>query len=183
MSEKYILGLNIGNHDSASALVKNGELVCFIEQERISRNKLALGEAPIDAILECLNNEGITISDISAIAVGMDWEYRNRAYNMTKEEKEKYRMFEDKQWYLPARIFGDNLPPIYSIRHHLAHAASAYRVSGFQECAVLVVDNRGEDSSTSLGVARDGKIDFFKTINIHKGVKGAIIHGKSKKSC
>ena len=170
MSEKYILGLNIGNHDSASALVKNGELVCFIEQERISRNKLALGEAPIDAILECLNNEGITMCDISAIAVGMDWAYRNRAYNMTKEEKEKYRMFEDKQWYLPARIFGDNLPPIYSIRHHLAHAASAYRVSGFQECAVLVVDNRGEDSSTSLGVARDGKIDFFKTINIHNSL-------------
>lgn len=170
MSDRYILGLNIGNHDSASALIKNGELVSFIEQERISRNKLALGEAPIDAVLECLKNEGIKISDIDAIAVGMDWNYRNKVYEMTKEEKEKYEIFEDKRWYLPAKIFGDNLPPIYPIRHHLAHAASAYRVSGFQECAILVVDNRGEDSSTSFGIARNGKIDFFKTINIHNSL-------------
>ena len=85
--DKYILGLNIGNHDSAAVLLKNGELVCFIEQERISRNKMAIGEPPIDAILACLVSEAISICDVSAIAVGMDWKYRNKVYLMTEEEK------------------------------------------------------------------------------------------------
>lgn len=168
--DKYVLGLNIGNHDSAAALIKNGEMVCFIEQERISRNKMAIGEPPIDAILACLTSESISIRDVSAIAVGMDWKYRNKVYQMTQEEKAKYVIFEDTDWFLPKSVFGGQLPPIYTVRHHLAHASSAYRMSGFPECAVLVVDNRGEDASTSLGVAKNGKIEFFRQINIHNSL-------------
>ena len=163
---KYILGLNIGNHDSAAALIKNGEVVKYIEQERISRNKMAQGEPPIEATLACLNSEGITIKDISAISVGMDWKYRNKIYEMSKQEQDKYKHFENTDWFLPSEIFGKNLPPIYIIKHHLSHASSAYRVSGFTECAILVVDNRGEDASTSLGFAKNGEITFFEKINI-----------------
>lgn len=158
---KYILGLNIGNHDSAAALIKNGEVIKYIEQERISRNKMALGEPPIEATLACLNSEGISIKDISAISVGMDWKYRNTIYEMSNEERDKYKDFENIDWFLPSEIFGKNLPPIHIIKHHLAHASSAYRVSGFTECAILVVDNRGEDASTSLGFAKNGEITFF----------------------
>ena len=168
--DNYILGLNIGNHDSAAALIKNGEICKYIEQERISRNKMAIGEPPIEAVLECLKSEGITIRSVSAVAVGMDWVYRNQAYNMPKEEKEKYMIFEDPEWFLPAAVFGDKLPPIYPIRHHLAHASSAYRVSGFKECAILVIDNRGEDASTSLGYTQNGSIAFLKQINIQNSL-------------
>ena len=167
---KYVLGLNIGNHDSAAALVKNGELVKFIEQERISRNKMALGEPPVEAIQACLESERISIHDVAAISVGMDWKYRNSIYEMSTEEKAKYVMFEDKNWFLPPKIFGENLPPIHVVRHHLAHAASAYRASGFKNCAILVIDNRGEDASTSLGYAKDGEITFFKQINIQNSL-------------
>lgn len=167
---KYVLGLNIGNHDSAAALVKNGELVKFIEQERISRNKMALGEPPVEAIQACLDSEGITIRDVAAISVGMDWKYRNTVYEMSEEERKKYVIFEDTSWFLPPEIFGENLPPVHVVRHHLAHAASAYRVSGFKDCAILVIDNRGEDASTSLGYAKDGKITFFKQINIQNSL-------------
>ena len=169
--ETYVLGLNIGNHDSAAALIKNGELISFIEQERISRNKMALGEAPVEAIMECLKNAGITMHDVSAISVGMDWKYRNRVYEMSDEEKVKYTLFEDASIFLPPHIFGVDLPNIYPVRHHLSHAASAYRVSGFDECAILVVDNRGEDASTSLGLAdKNGEIKFFKQINIQNSL-------------
>lgn len=167
---KYILGLNIGNHDSAAALIKNGEVIKYIEQERISRNKMALGEPPIEATLACLNSEGISIKDISAISVGMDWKYRNTIYEMSNEERDKYKDFENIDWFLPSEIFGKNLPPIYIIKHHLAHASSAYRVSGFTECAILVVDNRGEDASTSLGFAKNGEITFFEEINIQNSL-------------
>ncbi len=167
---KYILGLNISNHDSSAALIKNGEIVNYIEQERISRNKMAIGEPPIEATLKCLETEGISINDVSAIAIGMDWKYRNKIYEMSEEEKNKYIKFEDTNWFLPSEIFGENLPPIYPVKHHLAHAASAYRISGFKECAILVVDNRGEDASTSLGFAKNGKITFFKQINIQNSL-------------
>lgn len=167
---KYVLGLNIGNHDSAAALIKNGEVVKYIEQERISRNKMALGEPPIEATLACLNSEGISIRDISAISVGMDWKYRNNIYEMSEEERDKYENFEDTDWFLPSKIFGEKLPPIHIVRHHLAHASSAYRVSGFKECAILVVDNRGEDASTSLGFAKNGEITFFEKINIQNSL-------------
>ena len=168
--DKYVLGLNIGNHDSAAALIKNGELIKFVEQERISRNKMALGEPPIEAILACLKSEAITINDIAAIAVGMDWKYRNKVYEMSEEERAKYLKFEDTDWFLPAEIFGKHLPPVHVVRHHLAHAASAYRVSGFKDCAILVIDNRGEDASTSLGYAKNGEITLFKQINIHNSL-------------
>lgn len=167
---KYVLGLNVGNHDSAAALIKNGEVSCFVEQERISRHKMAIGEAPVDAVLACLQSEHISIRDVSAVAVGMDWQYRNEVYRMPEEELNKYRMFADTDWFLPQSVFGSNLPPVVPVRHHLAHAASAYRVSGFPECAVLVVDNRGEDASTSLGVAKEGEITFFRKINIHNSL-------------
>lgn len=167
---KYILGLNIGNHDSAAALIKDGEIVKYIEQERISRNKMALGEPPIEAILECLKSEKISINEILAISIGMDWKYRNKIYDMSKEEKDKYINFENTNWFLPTEVFGSKIPPIYSIKHHLAHAASAYRVSGFNECAILVIDNRGEDASTSLGFAKNGEITFFNQINIQNSL-------------
>ena len=107
---KYILGLNIGNHDSAAALIKDGRLINFIEQERISRHKMAIGEPPIEAIHECLKKEGIQFKDIDAIAVGMDWQYRNKVYKMSEEEAAKYRMFEDTNWFCLEIFLGIRFP-------------------------------------------------------------------------
>lgn len=170
MHTSYIIGLNIANHDSSACLLKNGEIVSYIEQERISRKKIALGEAPIEALKSCLNEEIITLKDVEAIAVGMDWKYRREKYKEPIEEQNKYLQFDNLDWFLPKAIFGKYRPQIYTIRHHLAHAASAYRVSGFDKSAVLIVDNRGEDASASLGVAENGKINFFKQINIQNSL-------------
>jgi len=163
---KYIVGLNIGNHDSAACLIKDGVLLSYAEQERFSRNKMAIGEAPVDALQHCLNLNKITLEDVEAIAIGMDWPYRNKIYDEPDYERLKYLEIDDADRYLPKSIFGNFRPPVHYISHHLSHASSAYRLSGFNDSAVLVMDNRGEDSSTSLGVARDGKINFFKTIDI-----------------
>ena len=170
MNVDYIVGLNIGNHDSSAALLKNGELVAFAEQERLSRNKLSIGEPPIDALKYCLQSEGISLESVSAIATGMDWKYRNDHYCMPQDELNKYTTFENIDWFLPVSEFGCHRPKIYPIMHHLAHAASAYRLSGFENCAVLVVDNRGEKSSASLGKIENGTINFFKEINIQNSL-------------
>lgn len=163
---KYIVGLNIGNHDSAACLIKDGVLLSYAEQERFSRNKMAIGEAPVDALQHCLNLNKIRLEDVEAIAIGMDWPYRNKIYDEPDCERLKYLKIDDADRYLPKSIFGNFRPPVHYISHHLSHASSAYRLSGFNDSAVLVMDNRGEDSSSSLGVARDGKINFFKTIDI-----------------
>lgn len=170
MNNSYIAGLNVSNHDSSACLLKNGELVSFAEQERFTRNKLAIGEPPIDALQFCLQKEHIQLADVEAIAIGMDWSYRKEQYKEPKEEQEKYIKFNDTNWYLPKSTFGETIPPVYIIRHHLAHAASAYRLSGFEKSAVLIVDNRGEDASSSFGIAEKGKITFFKQINIHNSL-------------
>ncbi|NDZ08224.1 hypothetical protein G3I72_11085 [Pseudomonas aeruginosa] len=163
---KYIVGLNIGNHDSAACLIKDGVLLSYAEQERFSRNKMAIGEAPVDALQHCLNLNKIRLEDVEAIAIGMDWPYRNKIYDEPDCERLKYLKIDDADRYLPKSIFGNFRPPVHYISHHLSHASSAYRLSGFNDSAVLVMDNRGEDSSSSLGVALDGKINFFKTIDI-----------------
>ncbi|MFV2945838.1 carbamoyltransferase N-terminal domain-containing protein, partial [Pseudomonas japonica] len=163
---RYIVGLNIGNHDSAACLIKNGVLLSYAEQERFSRNKMAIGEAPVEALQYCLEVNGITLQEVEAIAIGMDWPYRNKMYEEPDYEAKKYLKIDDVDRYLPTSIFGDFRPSIHYISHHLSHASSAYRLSGFNDSAVLVIDNRGEDSSSSLGVARDGRIEFFKTLDI-----------------
>jgi len=170
MKNNYIIGLNIGNHDSAAALLKNGEIMSYAEQERFSRNKIAEGEYPIDALCYCLKKENISLSDVEAIALGMDWAYRDKNYQLTEEQLKTWRIIDVEDGYLPKDIFGNFRPPIYRIRHHLAHAASTYRLSGFGNSAVLVVDNRGESGSASLGIAKDGEISFFKEIDIYNSL-------------
>lgn len=163
---RYIVGLNIGNHDSAACLIKDGVLLSFAEQERFSQNKMALGEAPVDALLYCLRINKVTLKNVDAIAIGMNWPYRKKIYEEPDYELEKYQKFDDIESYLPRSIFGDFRPPVHYVSHHIAHASSAYRLSGFEESAVLVIDNRGEDASSSLGFASNGKIDFFKSVDI-----------------
>ena len=104
---KYIIGLNIGNHDSAACLINDGVLLSYAEQERFSRNKMAIGESPVDALQHCLNLNKITLEDVEAIAIGMDWPYRNKIYDEPDYERLKYLKIDDVDRYLPKSIFGN----------------------------------------------------------------------------
>lgn len=150
----YVLGVNSGWHDSSAALLKDGQLVVLIEQERISRTKHAFHEAPTEAIAACLREAGIRLDDVDAIAVGWDeptcW-------------KLKDKLFDDayfRAWLLPAeRLPHESTPPIQFVAHHLAHAASAFWTSGFTDAAVLVMDGRGETQATTMAVANSAGIE------------------------
>lgn len=56
--------------------------------------------------------------------------------------------------------------PIEYVRHHLAHASSAFRASGFSKSNVIVIDGRGENESTSLYIAKDNKIEKIKSFPV-----------------
>lgn len=164
----WILGVNIGLHDASAALVKDGQLVIFAEQEKISQKKRANGESPADCISWCLNSQGLSPSDLQVVALGTDLARLIEWSNPSDNELELIRSLED-----PNRLFPDyagRLPPIVRYPHHVAHAASAFRVSGYPHAAVLVIDNRGEDSSASLFDGRDGKLTELHTVPVENSL-------------
>jgi carbamoyltransferase len=150
-----VLGLNFGGHDPAAAIVRDGELVCMAEQERFSRRKHAPDESPAEAASWCLRQARVDPGDVDAIAVGVDPNlFRPGAGTL------------DAGTALPEELLAAR-PPVRFVRHHLAHAASAFYCSGFREAAVLVVDGQGERESTSLAVADERGVRILEALPIH----------------
>jgi len=144
----WILGVNFNHHDASAAILRAGRLVAFAEEERFSRKKRASGEAPIRATKFCLSAAGISLDDISAIGLGGDYE---RWRVLAKIKDDGSTRPDDPERLFPTVDFPrSDLPAIYPIDHHVAHAASAFWPSGFHDAAVLVADNQGEGVSTSL---------------------------------
>ncbi|HEU5356621.1 MAG TPA: carbamoyltransferase C-terminal domain-containing protein [Actinocrinis sp.] len=130
--------MNTGSHDPSAALIRDGEIVSLIEQERVSRRKRAVGESPRRAMLACLADEGITLEDVSCVAVGWDLP--------------RYFALDGRDF--PMDVFRERLGvpgdfPIRFYNHHLAHAASAFWTSGWDSATVVIADGRGEDASTT----------------------------------
>ena len=167
MKNEYVLGINIGLHDSSAAIVKDGLLIAMSDQERFSRNKSAINESPIDAIKFCLEKAKISIDDLDAIALGTDVELLNKWLCLSEEEMKSRIKLDDIDRLFPKDKFKyKKLPKIVYVNHHLAHAASAFRASGFDDAAILVVDNRGEDVSTSLAFGKGKEICFLKQYGV-----------------
>src|SRR5262244_374522 len=71
MGSSYYLGIFEGHADPAVAIVSEGEIIAFSEEERHTRNKHAWGAYPIRALKYCLDEAGIGLSDVAA--VGLNW--------------------------------------------------------------------------------------------------------------
>ena len=166
-----VLGLNMGLHDSSAALIINGEIVAVGEQERFSRHKRAKNEAPIDAIRFCLEYGKVNLDEIDVIALGSSQKLLDEWHGLTDEEIKHRVQLDDPNRLFPKQIFKyRQLPRMVSIQHHLAHAASAYYLSGFQDSAILVVDNRGERTSTTLFYGVDGEIQFIEEYPVTESI-------------
>ena len=134
----YVLGLGGSNHDFSSCLLHNGKIVCMIEEERITRKKHGLGlgiEVAKGASWKyCLKQAGIGFEQISQV-VANDILLKSLYFR------------------IPVKVS--------LINHHLAHAASCFYPSGFQEAAVMVVDAVGSRFSV------DGKLKY-ETVSLYK---------------
>jgi carbamoyltransferase len=146
------LGLNgwiDKTHDAAAALVIDGKLVAFVEQERISRKKHAVGEVPHAAVAAVLSWANVEPHDVDLIAYGWDLglfnAVRGRRLSLNPDDA-------------VMALCGFRPSPrqkVHWVDHHKAHAASAYYSSGFDTASVLVVDAEGETGSTSIYAASD----------------------------
>ncbi|HVF79654.1 MAG TPA: carbamoyltransferase C-terminal domain-containing protein [Solirubrobacteraceae bacterium] len=136
----YVLGLSGGyGHDAAAALVEDGTILAAAEEERFIRRKRAFDETPVHAAAYCLAAAGIGIEEVDCIAI---------AWSPDHPPPWPARLHED---LLAHPLFaGRRSPPVEIVSHPLAHAVAAFRTSGFDEAAVLIMDGQGDGISTTL---------------------------------
>lgn len=159
-------------HDSAAALVIDGEVVAAAEQERFSRKKHT-GEFPTHAIHYCLSQAGITIDDVDEIAQGFDYLPYEQLYSMDAASAELYSKVFSREALLEQ--VSRNLPGfpaerVHHVGHHLAHAASAAFTSGWDECLVLVNDAMGEVQSLTAYDFCDGELQKLREISVNDSI-------------
>src|SRR4051812_13866713 len=176
----YILGISCFYHDSAAALLRDGQLVAASMEERFTRLKNDNG-FPAQAIDFCLRKAGITGKDIDYVVfyekplIKFERILMNtlaafpRSRDLWREAM--FVWMPQKLWVKTAIQNYLKVKPdqILFCDHHMSHAASAFYCSPFDEAAVLTIDGVGEWTTTTLGKAKanwDGKgtndITLFK---------------------
>ncbi|MBB6175131.1 carbamoyltransferase [Nocardiopsis mwathae] len=163
----WVAGVNHGAHDASCALLHHGELVVAVEQERLSRRKRAVDQSPARALRYCLDFAGIDLTEVDCLALGSDHDGLAAWLGVEGEERERALPYDRPGWLFPDEVFHGARPrAVRAVPHHLAHAASGYWPSGFGECAVLVIDAMGENTGTSIAVARDGGVEILESYGV-----------------
>lgn len=172
----YILGVNSAYHESAAALIHDGEIVAAAEEERFNRIKHAkrakvdnAHELPWQAIQFCLQSARIQYTDVDHIGYSLDPRIRllrnmelpdtvRIAAGEFGSPEGEQAFFASNQQAKKSLLQRFTRAEFHFLEHHLCHAASAFFLSPFEEAAVLAVDGIGEFNSTWLGVGRGNKI-------------------------
>lgn len=159
-------------HDSAAALVIDGAVVAAVAEERLSRRKHT-GDFPSRAIGYCLEAAGLAPGDVDAIAHGFDYAPYRTAFSADPLSDALYREVysRDAQAALLARDCPEIAPArLQAVPHHLAHAASAYFTSGWDECLVVVIDAMGEAHSVTAYRAAAGRLEKIHQISAQDSI-------------
>ncbi len=139
----YILGINAYDHDVSVCLLRDGEIVCAIAKERITRAKNATGFYQLP-VTYCLEAAGIAINDVEYVV-------RN-CYVLPVEELEKRLAHSDYPHFMneadrraasKSKLYLSKSDRVVTVSHHLAHAYSAFAACPFDEGVVMVVDGVG----------------------------------------
>ena len=167
----YVLGISCYYHDSAAALLKDGNVVAAVEEERFSRKKNDDG-FPGHAIKYCMDEAGISGSDLVCVAFydKAVLKFERLLDNYIAVAPKGFGSFIDvipkwlhKRLWVKEEIkkhLGGYNGKIYFPEHHLSHAAYTFFTSPFTESAILTVDGVGEWTTTSFGSARGTKIQL-----------------------
>ncbi|GAA2691336.1 MULTISPECIES: carbamoyltransferase C-terminal domain-containing protein [Actinosynnema] len=166
-------------HDAAASLVRDGELVAAVEEERLNRIKKTT-KFPSTAIRECLALAGASTDDVDAVGfyfpedhldLVLDHVYTEHPRVPLRRSREliKQRLREDLGWELP----DDKL--VY-VPHHEAHAYSSYLHSGLDEALVVIFDGRGEDNSGTVYHARGAHLEKLHDYPVEKSLGGLYLN-------
>jgi len=167
-------------HDNSAALFVDGKLVAAAEEERFLRIKHAKRRQPVNAIRFCLAQAGIRPDEVDVVA------YPYAPIPLTSPARWYYAR---RHWYEPGRALraiydgnrkvhrntasvaqlldelgiGSRRARLVAVEHHLAHASSAYHLSGFEEkTAIVSIDGKGEYATMFFGYGENGTIHRIK---------------------
>ena len=142
----------VQGQDAAAALVVDGRVVAAAAEERFDRYKHS-PRFPSNSIRYCLTRAGISIDDVDEIAHSFDYAPYRKLFSLDPVSERLYREVYSRDALLACvhREF-PNFPPerVHQVNHHLAHAASAYYTSGWDDCLVVVADGMGEAHGASI---------------------------------
>ena len=175
------LGLNYSQmHDSSACIVRDGELLFAVAEERISRLKHD-ARFPALAIQACLDFAAVRPDQIDEVCLG--WQpigqlYRHdlSLYATGRWPLNYLNFLNSTRYYASMRhqgsgrkrfsqLFGPTRARYRFVDHHLAHALSAYCYSGLEDSAILVMDGRGAWEATSIWHGNKGRVEHLLTIN------------------
>lgn len=176
-----VLGLSGAvNHDASAALYIDGKLVAAAEEERFLRDKHAKGKMAYEATKYCLEQAGIRPDEIDIVAfpyaqIGLQsparWHYAKRHWYapdraltaLFSGNRRYWRNHKNVMKLLDDLGIDSKRVKFVPVEHHLAHASSAYHLSGFQEkTAIIGIDGKGEYATTFFGYGENGKIHKIK---------------------
>ncbi|WP_289285342.1 carbamoyltransferase family protein [Methylophaga sp. UBA1918] len=176
-----VLGLSGAvNHDASAALYIDGKLVAAAEEERFLRDKHAKGKMPYEATKFCLEQAGIRPDQIDIVAfpyaeIGLKsparWHYAKRHWYapdraltaLFSGNRRYWRNHRNVMKLLDDLGIGAKRVKFVPVEHHLAHASSAFHLSGFKEkTAIIGIDGKGEYATTFFGYGENGKIHKIK---------------------
>lgn len=189
-----ILGLSgaVG-HDASAAILVDGKLIAAVEEERFLRDKHAKGKFPYEAAKYCMQVASVTPDQVDVVAFPYAeilltsparWHYAkrywyapDRALDAIFNGNRRFRRNRDQVLKLMADL-GLSKARFMPVEHHLAHASSAYHLSGFTEkTAIVGIDGKGEYATTFFGYGENGiihKIKEFYDPDSLGGLYGAI---------
>ncbi len=171
----YILGISAFYHDSAAALLKDGEVIAAAQEERFTRKKHD-HNFPANAVKYCLREAGITVSDLEAVA------FYDKPFLKFNRLLETYLSYPGKglnsfmmaiplwlkqKLWIPDLIEKETgfLETVLYPEHHESHAASAFFPSKFTEAAFLTIDGVGEYATASYGIGSGNRVKILGEIN------------------
>lgn len=171
-NDDFILGISCFYHDSAAALIKNGEIIAAAQEERFTRKKHDPA-FPANAIHYCLEEGKIHINELRAVCYydnpGLTLE--RVIHNAAILESEESQSF----WNLAKKSMFQKLTlpyllksqfnyqgKVFNTEHHISHSASAFYPSPFESAAILVVDGVGEWACSTIAHGKDAEIKVIK---------------------
>lgn len=160
-------------HDSGAVLIEDGRIVCAFEEERLNRIKHS-NKLPLLSINACLRKYAIGADQIDLIVFPMEERICDSAMRRLNASIPSFSFLSAREYI--AAIFMDyffckiDLEKIVFVNHHLAHAASSYYVSGFDESLIIALDGEGDLFSGGVYTAAGARIDKIRTFCLENSI-------------
>jgi carbamoyltransferase len=170
-----VLGLNAYHGDASACLLRDGVLVAAAEEERFRRIKHWAG-FPSEAIRYCLREAGVKLADVAHVAVNQDGRanlLQKLGYLVTRRpdlglvldrirnKRKRAGVGAELEACFPGERYAGR---VHEVEHHLAHLASAFMVSPFEEAVTVSVDGFGDFASAGWGGGRGNTVEVEDSV-------------------